>query len=46
MINSSKSHLILPTSLIYPFIPLIYHLFIFIDKISICFDLFLFALLY
>ena len=46
MINSSKSHLILPPSLIYPFIPLIYHLFIFIYKISICFNLFLFALLY
>ena len=45
MTNSSKSHLILPTSLIYPFIPLIYHLFIFIYKISICFNLFLFALL-
>ena len=43
MINSSKSHLILPPSLIYPFIPLIYHLFIFIYKISICFNLFLFA---
>ena len=40
MINSSKSHLILPPSLIYPLIPLIYHLFIFIYKISICFNLF------
>ena len=46
MINSSKSHLILPPSLIYPFIPLIYHLFIFIYKISICCNLFSFALLY
>ena len=45
MINSSKSHS--SKSLIYPFIPLIiYHLFIFIYKISICFNLLLFALLY
>ena len=46
MIDSSKWHLILPPSLIYPLIPIIYHLFIFIYKISICFNLFLFALLY
>ena len=36
------SHLILPSSLIYPFIPFIYHLFIFIYKICICFILFYF----
>ena len=46
MINSFKSYLILPPSTIYPFIPLIYHLFISIYKICICFNSFLFALLY
>ena len=37
---------ILQPSPIYPFIPLIYHLFIFIYKICICSNLYLFALFY
>ena len=35
-----------PSPPIYPFIPLIYHLFIFVYKICICSNLFLFALFY
>ena len=43
---SINFYLILQPSLIYPFIPLIYHLFIFIYKICICSNLFLFAVFY
>ena len=41
MINSFRSHSILPPSLINPFIPLINHRFIFIYKICICFIFFI-----